>query len=130
MGRWHALRSDRDFVGHESDRRNRFPTVCGAFARPARLMKQRTHHQFVPVSPDACRSCVALIEPPVDPLAPPVIPRPPRHRDELVDDRMAYIERLDPTHPIRRHPERYGLLTEYWMRMTRITSRPTNDSRV
>jgi hypothetical protein len=127
FGRWHALRSDRDFVGRESDLRNRFPTICGAFARPARLMKQRTHHQFVPVGTDACRSCAALVAPPLDPLAPAVVPPPPRHRDELVDDRIAYIERLDPTHPIRRHPERYGLLTEHWMRTRHLISRRTND---
>ena len=128
FGRWHALRSTRDFVAHVSDRRHREPTVCGAFARPARLMKQRTHHQFVPVTSDACRSCTALILPPVDPLAPAIEPPPPRHRDELVDDRIAWIERLDPTHPIRRHPERYGQLTEYWMRTRPVISHPTSDS--
>ena len=129
FGRWHALRSGRDFVGNLSDRRNRQPTVCGAFARPARLMKQRTHHQFVPVGANACRSCAKLIEPPLDPLAPAVEPPPPRDRSELVDDRIAWIECLDPTHPIRRHPERYGQLTEYWMRTRRVISPPTNDAR-
>ena len=69
----------------------------------------------------------ALVAPPLDPLAPASVPSPPRHRDELVDDRIAWIERLDPTHPIRRHPERYGLLTDYWMRTSRVTSRRTID---
>lgn len=129
FGRWHALRCGRDFVADLSDRRNRRPTVCGAFARPARLLKNATHDQFVTVSPDACRTCVKLIMPPLDPLAPADEPDPARDPRGRVDDRIAWIERLDPTHPIRRHPERYGLLTQHWMRTRRATSRRTSDSR-
>jgi hypothetical protein len=33
---------------------------------------------------------------------------------------------LDPTHPIRRHPERYGQLTAYWMQTRRVISPPTS----
>jgi hypothetical protein len=123
-GRWHALRTGRDFVADLSDRRRRQPTVCGAFARPARLLPNRTSHQFVTASPDACRTCVELIAPPLDPLAPPEI-EPVMSRDRR-PDRHAWIYLLDPSHPIRQNPERYGLLTKGWSGATAVTSRRTN----
>jgi hypothetical protein len=129
FGRWHALRTGRDFVAGLSDRRHRQPTVCGAFARPSRLLPHRTGHQFVTASPDACRTCTELISPPLDPLAPPTIERAasPGRRTEHMNDLDEWFQRLDPTHPIRRHPERYGLLTKQWLRTTSLTSRRTND---
>jgi len=130
FGRWHALRSRRDFVGKLSDRRNRQPTICGAFARPATLLPNRTHHQFVPVSGDACKTCVALITPPLDPMAPAsIVDRESVHPSERLDPRIEWILSLDPTHPIRRFPERYGQLTDYWIKMNRITSPPTTVER-
>jgi hypothetical protein len=95
-------------------------------ARPNRLKSKATHHQFVPVSPDACRTCANLILPPLDPLAPADEPPPPRDRSEWVDPEIAWVERLDPTHPIRRYPERYGPITKRWMEHKRLTSPPTS----
>ena len=127
FGRYHALRTGRDFVADLSDRRHRQPTVCGVLARPGRLRKHATHSQFVPVSPDACRTCAALILPPLDPLAPADEVPAAHDPSSYVDDRIAFIERLDPTHPIRRFPERYGRLTAHWMRTMRVTSPRTTD---
>jgi hypothetical protein len=129
FGRWHALRTGRDFVADLSDRRHRQPTVCGAFARPARLLPHRTDHQFVTASRDACRTCTELIAPPLDPLAPPTIeftPSPGR-RTERIIELDEWMQRLDPTHPIRRHPERYGQMTKPWWRPPSVTSHRTND---
>jgi hypothetical protein len=129
FGRWHALRTGRDFVAELSDRRHRQPTVCGAFARPTRLLPHHTHHQFVTASPDACRTCTELIAPPLDPLAPPTIeftPSPGR-RSERIIELDEWMQRLDPTHPIRRHPERYGQMTKPRWRPTNVTSPRTND---
>jgi len=129
FGRWHALRTSRDFMADLSDRRRRQPTVCGAMARPARLLPNRTHHQFVTASPDACRSCIELIAPPLDPLAPPTVESPayPGRRTERSNDLETWLQRLDPSHPIRRHPERYGQLTKQWSRPNGITLHRTND---
>src|SRR5262249_35490599 len=58
LGRGRAWGSRGDFGGTLGARRNRQPTLCGAFARPATLLPNRTHHQFVPVSGYACKTCV------------------------------------------------------------------------
>jgi hypothetical protein len=128
FGRWHALRTSRDFVAELSDRRRRQPTVCGAFARPARLLPHRTHHQFVTATADACRTCIELIAPPLDPLAPPTIESTPypAPRTGHTIDLDAWMQRLDPTHPIRRHPERYGQMTKPWPPPA-VTSHRTTD---
>ena len=71
FGRWHALRTGRDFVAELSDRRHRQPTVCGAFARPARLLPHRTHHSVRHRQSRRMSNLqFALISPPLDPLAP------------------------------------------------------------
>lgn len=116
FGRWHALRTSRDFMSGLRDRRSRQPTVCGVLARPSRLLGRRSHHQFVAVSPDACQTCVRLIAPPVDPLTTIAVTAAPEGswRARSGHDPIAWIERLDPQHPIRRHPERYGQLTQAW----------------
>jgi hypothetical protein len=66
FGRWHALRTSRDFVSRHSDRRRREPTVCGVLAKPSRLLRGRTHTNFVAHGRSACRSCATLISLPVD----------------------------------------------------------------
>jgi hypothetical protein len=127
FGRWHALRTGRDFVAGLKDRRRRQPTVCGALARPARLLPNRTHHQFVTATSHACQSCIKLISPPLDPLAPPTI-EPGSCRDRrtgVIEDVDAWMQLLDPTHPIRRHPERFGQMLASWLRARAVTSPPT-----
>jgi hypothetical protein len=115
-GRYHALRSARDFVAHHHDQRHRQPTVCGVLARPLRHQRAiRTHTDFVPVSDDACQRCTELIRPPTDPLTTITIERPPQPGRRTIDP-VAWVEQLDPTHPIRRNPQRYGLLTQAWLR--------------
>ena len=63
---------------------------------------------------------------PLDPLAPPAV-EPGCHdpRTGLIADVDAWLQLLDPTHPIRRHPERYGQMLGIWLRERGITSRPT-----
>ena len=64
--RGHALRSNRDFVSTNCDSRQREVTVCGAFARPARLGTW-THTRFVADNTGySCRSCIRLIAIPND----------------------------------------------------------------
>src|SRR5262245_30280888 len=108
FGRRHALRTGRDFVAGLTDRRRRQPTICGVLARPTRLLPGVTHSKFVPVSSNACRTCAALILPPLDPLAPAGAGISAYDRGEPIDHETAWIESLDPTHPIRRYPERFG----------------------
>ena len=55
----HALRDRRDVLSRLADNRRRELTVCGAFARPARLGRW-THHRFLPDHPWSCRSCIRL----------------------------------------------------------------------
>jgi hypothetical protein len=114
-GRYHALRSGRDFVAHHRDRSGREPTVCGVLARPMRHHRaRRSHTDFVPVSADACRRCADLIRPPAHPLT-TVVVHGPVERHLRNSDPIAWVERLDPSHPIRRNPDRYGLLTRAWL---------------
>ena len=64
--RWHARRSEGDFVSSYSDRRKRRPTVCGVLGKPSRQLPGRTHHLFILTSSSACRTCARLVRPPVD----------------------------------------------------------------
>lgn len=115
-GRYHALRSSRDFVAHVRDRRHREATICGVLAHPTRAQQAiRTHTDFVPVTDSACQRCAELIRPPVDPRASVEVHRPIQSGSWRDIDPIAWVERLDPTHPIRRHPERYGVLTRDWI---------------
>jgi hypothetical protein len=75
----------------------------------------RTHTDFVPVSGDACRRCAELIRPPIDPRASVEILRAAEPGRWRSIDPVDWVERLDPTHPIRRYPERYGILTREWL---------------
>ena len=115
-GRYHAMRNPRDFVAHHRDQRQREPTICGVLARPLRHRRAtRTHTDFVPVSNDACRRCAELIRPLIDPRAGVEILRPAQPDRWRTIDPIDWVERLDPTHPIRRYPERYGPLTRDWL---------------
>lgn len=58
--RWHARRLDADPASSVRDRRERELTACGTFAMPLRN-RRRTHHQFVPESPNSCESCIGLV---------------------------------------------------------------------
>jgi len=115
-GRYHALRNPRDFVAHHHDQRRREPTVCGVLARPLRHQRAiRSHTDFNAVSNNACQRCTELIRPPIDPLTTIEIERPAQPGPWRSIDPIAWVERHDPTHPIRRHPERYGILTRDWL---------------
>jgi hypothetical protein len=116
-GRYHALRNPRDFVAHHRDQRRREPTVCGVLARPLRYQRAtRSHTDFNAAGGDACRRCTELIRPPIDPLTTIEIqPAPPQLGWRSIDP-VAWVEQLDPTHPIRRNPHRYGVLTSEWLR--------------
>ena len=100
-----------------SDRRRRQPTVCGAFARPARLLPQShppsvRHRQRRRLSNlHRADRTTRSTRSPRPPSSPPPSPRPATSASTISD---AWIQRLDPTHPIRRHPERYGQLTKPW----------------
>jgi hypothetical protein len=59
-GRRHALRDQRDPISRMTDRQGREVTVCGTFARPARLGRV-THDRFVPAGRSACEVCTVLI---------------------------------------------------------------------
>ena len=106
------MRTDRDFVAHQHDRRRRYPTVCGVLARPSRLhFKRRGHYDFVPFSPDACRRCAELIRPPVDPrVTVEVTHLGPVHQRSRTDI-VAWVHLFEPHHPIRRNPAVYALMT-------------------
>jgi hypothetical protein len=69
-GTWHALRAPHDLPAGRRDRRGRQVTVCGALARPARLLGTRTHYDFVDHIGQGCRTCTALVAPTLDPRAP------------------------------------------------------------
>ena len=57
FGRFHAVRTPRDFVTQSHDRRSRRPTVCGVLAAPSRgHIGRRTHYDFLFISSRSCRS--------------------------------------------------------------------------
>jgi hypothetical protein len=105
------MRTDRDFVARHRDRRGRQPTVCGVLARPSRLhFKRRSHHDFVPFSPGACRRCAELITPPVDPRTVEITQLGPLHersRAQIVE----WVHQFEPHHPFRSNPACYAIIT-------------------
>ena len=106
FGRWHALRTPRDFVSQGCDRRRREPTVCGVLAKPSRILAGRSHHVFITASSDACQSCTNLITIPIDPRV-TVEVEPATQRPWVIGARnaaQAWIERLAPSHPLRHNP--------------------------
>jgi hypothetical protein len=56
----HAVRPTADFVGGRGDALGREVAVCGAFARRVDH-ERRSHYEFTPGKPRACRSCTQLI---------------------------------------------------------------------
>ena len=129
FGRWHALRTGRDSWPSSAIAAAANPqSAAHSRARSPAAESHRPpvrHRQL----PTPVERCIALIVAAARPA------RSAHHRARgtlrpaagRIFDSADWMQRLDPTHPIRRHPERYGQMTRPWLRPTSVTSHRTND---
>jgi hypothetical protein len=103
----HALRTGRDPLSRQRDRRGREVTVCGVLARPKRRPGgSHSGAPFLRATPFTCRACEALTQPRPLGLVPPGATPPPRaleRGDSSTIDALRVICRRYPLDPVLRH---------------------------